>query len=210
MIQQGFAGFSGTHSARLIKGYAQPVERKVDLAWTVRNRLRKSFLWGMAVWHAGKAFSQLTGTPVLRGTLSLRLLKKNGDIIDYGIVSYRSVTTAWAEFAVDQMITETAEWGNQNFHDSGIGFTAENVTDTDMETTDGEARVAGTQVEDSPVIYETVAVIPYTSTLVIREHGIFSQITGGTLLDRSVFGAIGVDSGDSIEHTYRLTWTAGG
>ena len=49
----------------------------------------------------------------------------------------------------------------------------------------------------------------FDATAAIVEHGIFSQAAtgGGTLLDRSVFSAINVASGDSIQFTYDLTLT---
>jgi hypothetical protein len=46
----------------------------------------------------------------------------------------------------------------------------------------------------------------------VTEHGIFSQAAtgGGTLWDRSVFSAINVVSGDSIQFTYTCTVSSGG
>ena len=43
----------------------------------------------------------------------------------------------------------------------------------------------------------------------VTEHGIFSAASGGILLDRSVFSVINLASGDSIQSTYQLTFTAG-
>lgn len=202
------AVFTGKHKARHIK--AKNMERKAPLSWKIKNTLRWSFLWGWLVWHIGYLFSWLTGTPVLLGSLKIKHIKASGEIIDYGVVGWRSVTTAFCEFMVDQLIAETSVWGDFKFHDSGVGVTAENITDTDMETTDGEARVTGTQVESTSVIYESVGTIAYTTTKAITEHGLFSIVTGGTLMDRTVFAAINVVNGDSIEHTYDLTVTAGG
>lgn len=204
----GKTGFIGRHKARLIRG--EDMERKAPLSWKIRNNMRWSFIKGWIVWHVGYLFSYLTGTPVLLGSLRVRHFKTTGEIIDYGVVGWRSVTTAFAEFMVDQLQTETSVWGDFKFHDSGVGVTAENITDTDMETTDGESRVAGTQTESTAVIYETVGTIAYTSTKAITEHGVFSIITSGTLMDRTKFAAINVINGDSIEHTYDLTVTAGG
>ena len=205
---KGIAGFRGTHSARLIK--VGEYERKAPLIWKLKNTLRWSFIKGWLVWHVGYSFSYLTGTPVLLGSLKVRLLKANGEVIDYGTVGWKSVTTAFCEFMVDQLQTETSVWGDFKFHDSGVGSTAENVTDTDMETTDGESRATGTQTETSSVIYKSVGTIAYSSTKAIREHGVFSVASGGTLMDRTVFSVINVVNGDSIEHTYNLTCTAGG
>jgi hypothetical protein len=46
----------------------------------------------------------------------------------------------------------------------------------------------------------------------ITEHGIFSQaaVGGGVLLDRSLFSAINLVSGDGLQTQYDLTFTSGG
>lgn len=128
---------------------------------------------------------------------------------DYGVVSRRVVTTAFVTFVVDQLQTETSVFGDFKFHDSGVGTTAENVTDTAMETTDGESRATGTQTESAANAYRSVGTIAYTSTKAITEHGLFNDATTGTLMDRSVFSAVNVVNGDSITFTYTLTLTAG-
>lgn len=134
----------------------------------------------------------------------------DGRRIDYGLIGTQSVTTAFCELMVDQLITETSVWGDFKHHDSGVGTTAENVANTAMETTDGESRVVGTQVEGTSVQYRSVGTISYTTTKAITEHGLFNDASAGTLMDRTVFSAINVVSGDSITFTYTLTATAGG
>jgi hypothetical protein len=56
--------------------------------------------------------------------------------------------TIFVVFVVDQLQTETSQFGDFKYHDSGVGTTAENVTNTDMETTDGESRATGTTLMD--------------------------------------------------------------
>lgn len=130
---------------------------------------------------------------------------------NYGIVSTKVVTTVFVNFLVDQFQTETSEIGDINFHDSGTGTTAEAIGDTGLVTKVETGRQAGVQGEGaSPNIYQSVATIGYTATRSITEHGIFTAASGGTLVDRSVFTAIVVDSGDSIQFTYELTVPAGG
>jgi len=43
----------------------------------------------------------------------------------------------------------------------------------------------------------------------VTEHGLFNASSAGTLMDRTVFSAINVVNGDSIQFTYELTATAG-
>lgn len=180
------------------------------LSWHLANRLRWGYMFGRAANWTAKAFTGLTGIPTLSSELRARLFRADGSIVDYGVVSYRVVTTAFVNFMVDQMQTETSEWGDFKFHDSGVGTTAAAITDTDIETTDGESRATGTQTEGGANIYESVGTISYTTTKAITEHGLFSQATGTTLLDRHVFAAINVVNGDSIQFTFDFTVSAGG
>jgi hypothetical protein len=95
------------------------------------------------------------------------------------------------------------------YHDSGTGTTAESNSQTTLITPCGEARDAGTQVEGASAnIYKTVATHTYAGTFAITEHGVFSASTSGTLLDRSLFAEINVESGNKIEFTYQLTASA--
>ena len=155
--------------------------------------------------------AKLLRLPTHYGTLRLRIFKADGRVIDHGLVGARVVTTAFVNYVVDQLQTETATFGDFKYHDSGVGTTAEAVGDTDIETTDGEARATGSQTEGSSVnIYKSVGTISYTTTKVITEHGLFNALTGPTLMDRHVFSARNVENGDSIEFTYQLTVSAGG
>jgi hypothetical protein len=152
-----------------------------------------------------------TGSMGYYGRLGAKLIRGNGTEIDYGTVSVGVVTTAFVNYMVDQLQTETSTWGDFKFHDSGIGTTAENVADTDIETTDGESRATGTQAEGASAnIYQSVGTIAYTTTKAITEHVLANASTAGTAMDRSVFSAINVVNGDSIQFTYELTCTAGG
>jgi hypothetical protein len=122
----------------------------------------------------------------------------------------RCVTDAFVAFVVDQLQTETSEFGDFKFHDSGTGTNAENATDTALQTPCGEARDTGSQEEGATAnIYKTIATHTYAGTFAITEHGVFSQATGATLMDRSVFSAINVESSDQIQFTYQLTLTSG-
>jgi hypothetical protein len=134
----------------------------------------------------------------------------NGMKTDYGVLSHRVVTDAFVAFVVDQLQTETSVFGDFKFHDSGVGSTAEAAANTTMETTDGESRATGTQTESAANAYRSVGTISYTTSKAIVEHGLFNDVSAGTLMDRSVFTAINVVNGDSIQFTYTLTFTSGG
>jgi hypothetical protein len=178
--------------------------------WKLKNTLRWPFLFGFMANKLAAGFTALTGIPTLCGHLSARKIQANGQVINYGTLSHRVVTTAFVNFVTDQLQTETSVFGDFKFHDSGVGTTAEANGDTGIETTDGESRATGTQTESAANAYRSVGTIAYTSTKAITEHGLFNDSSAGTLMDRSVFSAINVVNGDSIEFTYTLTINAGG
>jgi hypothetical protein len=128
---------------------------------------------------------------------------------NHGVISRRVVTTAGVA-ALANAFLNTFEPEIFNYHASGTGTNAEAIGDTALQTETG-TRVAGTQSSPAGGQYRTVATVSYGSTLAITEHGILSQLSvGGTLWDRSVFTAINVVNGDSIQFTYTLTINSGG
>ena len=179
-------------------------------AWKLRNSTRPAFVWGWLTNGAARAFSSLTGIPTLTSELSVSLIRADGGRVNYGVVSRRVITTAFVNFMVDQLQTETSVWGDFKFHDAGVGTTAAAITDTTIETTDGESRATGSQTEGAANVYVSVGTISYTSTKAVTEHGLFNDATTGTLLDRHVFTAVNVVSGDSVQFTYSLTVSSGG
>jgi len=198
-------GVSGVVAAKLFKA------PKAPLAWRIENSTRWGYLFGRATNWFAKGLTRFSGIPTLTSELKVKVIHANGDVTNYGVVSYRLVTTAFVEYMVDQMIAEDSAWGDFKFHDSGVGTTAAAVGDTDIETTDGETRATGTQLEGaSGEIYKSVGTISYTSTKAITEHILANIATAGICLDRHVFSAINVDNGDSIQFTYELTVSDGG
>ncbi len=125
-----------------------------------------------------------------------------------GVVSNRVVTNVGVQFIVNAFLN-TTEAENMNYHGSGTGNTAEAVGNTAL-VTEVASRVAGTQSSPSNGVYRTLATITYGAGFAIVEHGIFSASSAGTLLDRSVFAAVNVANGDSIQFQYDLTFSAGG
>lgn len=139
---------------------------------------------------------------------------KAGDgtvIIDKGLVSVNCVTTAGCEYLVDSFQDSTGHpMSDFYWHRSGTSTGAEANGDTALGAEVGTAST-GSQTETSSVIYKSVGTQTYTTgSDAITEHGLFSSSGGATLWDRSVFSAINVSTGDSIEFTYELTVTAGG
>jgi len=180
------------------------------LAWKARNYMRWSFVksWIGVFWVLPVA--RFFGLMTAYGRLSAVLIRADGKRVNFGVLSYRMITTAFVNFVTDQLQVETSVFGDFKYHDSGVGITDPAVGDVDIETTDGESRATGTQTESAANVYQSVGTISYTTTKAITEHGLFNASTGVTLMDRSEFAAINVVSGNSIQFTYDLTLTAGG
>lgn len=151
------------------------------------------------------------------GSLFVTHIRADGTVIPYGLASMRVVTTAGVGYIVDAF-QNTTEVENLKYHGVGTGTTAEASGDTALVTESttvlnpDSTRATGSTTEGASAnIYRTVGTVTFDGSAAITEHGIFSQAAtgGGTLLDRSVFSAINVASGDSIQFTYDLTLPAG-
>ena len=126
------------------------------------------------------------------------------------VVKDKVMTTAFVDFIVDQLQTETSVFGDFKYHDSGIGTTAENIADTGMETAWGGARDTGTQTETDHDTYKSIATTTYNASKAITEHGLFNTSDTVTLMDRTKFDAINVVDTNQIQFTFEGSFTAGG
>jgi len=155
--------------------------------------------------------------PHFYGRLWVKHFKADGEIVDYGLVSMRVVTTVGVNFIVDAF-QNIVELESMKYHGIGTSNTAEAVGDTSLGTelttqyNPDNTRGTGSTTEGATAnIYRTVGTNTVDAIVSIVEHGIFSQAAtgGGTLLDRSVFSTISMGSGDSLQTTYDLTFTEG-
>lgn len=180
------------------------------LAWRIKNFPN----WWRGYWRLQlqKAVARITSLPFYFGTLELTLIKADGRRINFGPVSYRVVTSAFVNAAAANMVNNATSpvIDSYDYHDCGTGTTAEASADTTLVTAFGGSRSSGTASNPSSNVYRSVGTITFSGTFAVTEHGLFSASTSGTLLDRSVFSAVNVVSGDSIQFTYSLTLTAGG
>lgn len=180
------------------------------LGWWIKNYFRPGFIKSLFAVKVIAPVARLFGIGTFYGRLEAVLFKQNGEVIRYGLLDYRVVTTAFVDFVTDQLQTESSVFGDFKYHDSGVGTTDPAITDTAIETTDGASRATGTQTESAHNVYVSVGTISYTGSYAITEHGLFNDSSAGTLMDRSEFAAINVVSGDSIQFTYSFTVSAGG
>lgn len=156
-----------------------------------------------------------SGKIKMTGQLNATILRADGSKEELGLISSRVVTTAGVNFMRDDFnaAAGAADISSINFHDSGTGIVAEAIGDVNLGTVAGPTtRATGTQSGAVAKVYRSVGTITYAGALAITEHGLFSNATRGSgiLWDRSVFAAINVVSGDSIQFTYDLTINDGG
>lgn len=139
-------------------------------------------------------------------------------IEDYGVVGRRVVTTAGVNYIAADFNDGGSDVNAFDYHGLGTGSTAEAVGDTTLVTEltteyTGNVRASGTPSNPSANVYRNVGTNTLDSgTPALREHGLFTASSAGTLLDRTVYAAINLDgtAGDSLQATYSLTLTAGG
>lgn len=153
----------------------------------------------------------------LFGALWLDVIYEGGQRVGLGLASLRVVTTVGVGFIVDAF-QNIVEVETMKYHGTGSGTNAEAAGDTALQTefttqtNPNSTRATGTTTEGASAnIYRTVATNNYDATVVVTEHGIFSDptVASGVLLDRSVFSAVNLISGDSLQTAYELTVAAG-
>lgn len=195
------------HARSFVLGTRLAVSR--SSAW-VTNGLLSVFHPFLGQLHTG-------GVVCYEGQLDGVLIRADGRRLPLGTLSKRVVTTAGVNYLRDSFAAHASSHDVQNFkyHDSGTGTTAEAIGDTALVTPTGtpSAATAGTQDNSVAKTYKSVATITYSGSLAITEHGLFDGATRATpyiLWDRSVFAAVNVASGDSIQFTYTLTINDGG
>jgi hypothetical protein len=201
-------GMGGTLTAKLIKG-----RERAPLAWHVRNVARLGFLGGLLANKAARLLSKVTSLPVLTSELRAVHILADGRRIDHGVVCRRVVTTAGITYLRDDFNNGGQDVSTINFHGCGTGAVAEAAGDTALgaESTTilnpDSTRATGTRSVPAANQFQSVGTLTFDGSGAITEHGIFSAASAGTLWDRSVFSAINVASGDSIQFTYVLTIT---
>lgn len=156
--------------------------------------------------------------PHFHGQLWIRVLRASGEELDYGLAGVRLVTTTGAGFIVDAF-QNLVELENMKYHGLGTNNGAELIGNTALgaelttQYNPDNLRGTGSLTEGaSGNIFRTAAVNSVDSAVNITEHGVFSQaaVGGGVLLDRTMFTAIPLASGDGLNTTYDFTITPGG
>ncbi len=145
------------------------------------------------------------------GFLRMQIFRRRGYLFhcdDYGLVSCKKVTTAFAALVVTSLGASTANFANFKFHDMGDSSTPESNAHTALQNS-RETRVSGTQANNGASIYQSVATITATAGYTVNEHGLFNAATANTMMDRNLVpNAPVVITDDTVQFTYELTVNA--
>lgn len=203
---------TGALAARHIRAARPP------LAWQAANYLRWTFVKAWLAVHVVRPLANWMGLTTMYAELSAVLFCADGSTVNYGTLGYRVITDAGVAYLVDDWDGGASDLNLLDFHGCGTGTTAEAAGDTALVTESTTAlnpdntRATGTNSQPAANQFRTIGTLTFDASAAITEHGIFSQAAtgGGTLWDRTVFSAINVVSGDSIQFTYTCTVSSGG
>lgn len=191
---------------------------RAPLAWRLRNALRWGFIKGWIAMHVIAPLANAWGVTTMMAALAVRVKRADGRWEDYGVVGYRVITDAGVAYLVDDWDGGGSDINLLDFHGCGTGTTAEAAGQTALITESTTAlnpdstRATGTNSQPAANQLQSVGTLTFDASAAVTEHGIFSQAAtgGGTLWDRTVFSAINVAAGDSIQFTYTCTVSSGG
>jgi hypothetical protein len=207
---RGMLGMAGR-----LKSFLPGSDMRRKMEWQEANseNFERSLAAQAAVEDANRG-----GALAIVGHLWLAAIDRLGNRQDLGLAGCRVVTTTGVNFIVDafQNLTEIE---NFKFHGVGTGTTAEAssqtalVTELTTQYSTSSTRPTGSQGEQSgnANVYETAATITVSASVALTEHGIFSQAAtgGGVMLDRTLFSAVNLASGESLQATYDFSCVAG-
>jgi hypothetical protein len=189
-----------------------PFRHRVRTHWKealLHLRLGRKGLWRGLVHASGvMAVSRLYAT----------VTRADGRVEHLGLISSKLIVDLGVAFLVDDWDNNGQDLTTMNFHGCGVGVAAEAQTDAALGTESTTAlnpdnvRATGTRSQPAANQYRSVGTVTFDATAAITEHGLLSSATvaAGVLWDRSVFSAINVVNGDSIQFTYTCTVSAGG
>jgi hypothetical protein len=188
--------------------------RRPSRGWRLRQfakNLRDGSLLVPLLARVARCLGLMVGYGELRG----RVAHADGTVTELGLLGRRVITDAGVAYLAADMAGGANDINLFKFHGFGTGSTAEAANQTALVTelttqyaTDN-TRPTGSQ-SSSTNTYTTVGTLSPDASCAITEHGLFTATSAGTLWDRTVFSAVNLVSGDSLQATYVLTLPSGG
>jgi len=184
--------------------------RQKRIATKVRNGIVPHGVPQGEIMEALKA-TKPNGVLEMFGFLRMRIKRcRTGEWEDFGVVSVKKVTTAFANYVVDSLQDSTSyPLDAFTWHDMGDDNTAESNAHTALQNS-RETRINDSSPgENGANVYQSVATINASAAYTVEEHGIHSAESAGVMLDRNLVpNAPSVIANDSVEFTYELTVNA--
>ena len=116
---------------------------------------------------------------------------------------YTSAGEAYTADIFDETTTPATDyyiaWG------TGAGTAAK--SDTTLFTEAAEARKVGTATQPAADTNQWTGTMTSTSTQTITNAGLFTALTGATLVVKGDFAGVALNSGDKIKFTVQLQWS---
>lgn len=144
----------------------------------------------------------------LQGLISIKVYDKDGNVkITRDI--HNLITDAGLAGVAARLGTDSTAFFN--YLAVGTGSTAATASNTTLGTEIGgsgaralatASQVTTTVANDTHQLLKTFA---FTASYSVTECGIFNASSSGTLLGRQVFTAVAVESGDSLQITYKVS-----
>lgn len=139
----------------------------------------------------------------LRGHINLKLYDGNG-ALKSEVDKENVIVTVGKNFTAAWLAAASQANPFMNYIQLGTGTTGAVAGDTDVET-GLTPRVAGTISSSTNVWTNQTTFGPGVATGAVTEAGIFSALTGGTLLARQTFAVQNKLAGDTIVFTWNVT-----
>ena len=210
----------GHLTMREILRYSKPRKGLPDEVneWRSLNIRRPIFWKGVKDAELSRRFKSLAH---IEGSLFGTIIRANGEEVDLGLMGLNIVTTCGVRYIADAF-RGTVEPETQKFHGLGTGATAEVIGNTALQTelttqyNPDNTRATGT-LAGATNVFTTVGTNTVDASASPTEWGLLNQAATGAfnqntnnLLDRVTFTAVALASGDSLQTTFNLTFTAGG
>jgi len=149
----------------------------------------------------------------VRGEINVKVIGADGKVKE--VRKIKNLITNAGLAAMAALVLNDVVEDDFDYIAVGIGTTAANVTDTTLETEiadSGLSRVASTGSRSTTTVTndtaELTTTFSVTGTKAVTEAGILNAGAAGDLLAHQVFGAINVVSGDTIQITWKIVFTA--
>ena len=174
--------------ARLIRGDKQQRAHRLEGSECTASQLPD----GVVRRVCGAMVSAVFPVTTITSELRAKVIRADGSMVDYSVLSRKVVTNNGVAFIVDAF-DNTVELENMNYHGAGTGTNSENASDSALQTEARprsiSTRATGTRASPAP-IFTALSALTFDADAAITEHSVFSQpATGGGVCSTAPYSA---------------------